>query len=62
MKTVQYNVKFKKGYRRKATLFSMSRLFTETISGTNLIPLDIFLWRYYRLKVSLYRRLSQLEA
>lgn len=65
MKTVKYNVKFKSEYRRKVTLFSMSRLFTETISETNSIHLDTFLCRHYGLQVSLSRHvinLSQLEA
>ena len=65
MKTVKYNVKFKREYRRKVTLFSMSRLVTETISETNTIHLDIFLCRHYGLQVSLSRHvinLSQLEA
>lgn len=65
MKTVKYNVKFKREYRRKVTLFSMSRLFTETISETNSIHLDTFLCRHYGLQVSLSRHvinLSQLEA
>lgn len=65
MKTVKYNVKFKSEYRRKVTLFSMSRLFTETISEANSIHLDTFLCRHYGLQVSLSRHvinLSQLEA